>query len=557
MIALRKNTVDNSSSIEFLQNKQNEDGSYLGLIPHPVASMCLLGTLYGINSKPKYKETRKWVLSLQTGHRGFGETTGENSWDYTTYWGSQMHKSLGLKPKFEKDFIRFINSHQNKDGGFGFMPGAKSRLRSTLHWSKSLHNFNYKLEHLESLSEYLKNELTEFVHLDYWSVYTILSLLNDFCDNQDNNARMIDFFLNNYVNSMNFEINLESLFYSSVILSELDADVKHITRFYEDTIRVFENQNEDGGFGPTILSKSEHESTYFATKLLNLFEIPINKKNLKRYVDDHEIHEGGYYDKTDCSAFMAYTCIYGLNLLKEKPRYSERSVLWFKNCQNQEGGFGFSPKGMSNEKATFWSAYSLKLLAGLDKINKSNLSSYLNRNMNNTNPYNLYYTFCTYDLLDDIPTNYEPAIDNLLKFQNNDGGFGSIINTISQMYEVYRSVSAICALESILDRKGIAHKNWLSHIKEGVIMWIKSCSDKNGGCSWVPKDVPYIQPTHHAIVTLDLLGENIENKMTHMRWIKKFKNKDGGFNGGEDGTPSDCHFSFWALKALSILDRQM
>ena len=89
-----------------LQDFQHENGGYPGLKPDPISSIFFSGILNEIGKKPKYKSTYDWAQALQTGKRGFAEAPGENCWNDRTFWGSEIHKSLEIRPKFEKEFLQ-------------------------------------------------------------------------------------------------------------------------------------------------------------------------------------------------------------------------------------------------------------------------------------------------------------------------------------------------------------------------------------------------------------------------------------------------------------------
>jgi len=545
-------TPNFKKTVNFLLNAQKEDGSYPALKPNPVVSMYFLGILRELKEKPKFKKTSRWVSSLQTDRRGFGETTGENSWDYTTYWGSQMHQFLKLKPKFERDYINFIRFHQNPDGGFGATINVNSNLTSTFHWALSLIDMGYKLKDKNKLIDFLSFHLNHFRNLDLDSIYKIIYTLRNLNSEIMLKEEIEDFILKRHHSTIPLAQNIESLYYIFSILKLLNKKT-----IKPDPNFILKCKNIDGGFGPEPYSISEPAATYFSLKLLKMAKFSISKsfKNeIINYCYNHELQDGGFYDDREKGPHGAYCCLKGLKLLGREPKFKEKIIIWFKYCQNNDGGFGYAPNSPSNEKATYWTVDSLKSLDALDIIGKEKLIEFLNNNIKNINPYISYYLLGTCELLDIIPPKYDKIVEELLQFKNIDGGFGPVKNAPSQMYETFRAINAIYSIEKILDKNNIDHQSWLQNIKEDVIKWILGCEGEGGGFSWVPgKKTAYIQPTYHALTVLNILNKKIKNPEKHKEWILRFQNKDGGFNGGTKGTPSDVHFTFWALESLNIL----
>jgi prenyltransferase beta subunit len=535
-------------TVSFLLNSQNSDGSYNTLKPDPITSMYFLGILYELGKKPKFRTIYSWVKSLQTDHRGFGEATGENSWDYTTYWGSKTHMFLEIRPEFEEDFINFVQSHQNSDGGFGRFVNTPSTLNSTIYWTISLIDLGYHIKNKMMLINYLNNYL-KYKHrsLSLTEIYNIIYILTRLKHKIEIKEKII-----NRLKKYSF-IDLEELFYYSFIFRMLGESVDLDKKF------ILKCQNSDGGFGKFPYSLlSNPRSTYFAIKLLkNMNALDGNIKNkVIGYVHKNELKEGGFINKKDKNTHTLYCCVSALDILGYKPKHLDKLLLWLKYCQNNDGGFGYFPRSQSSEKATYWSLVALKLLDGLGTINKEKLKEYLDRNIMNVNPFSSYYLVGVCEILDVLPSNYSEIIEELLTYQTKDGGFAPIKNTKPEMYETFRAVNAIYSVENILQKNEIPHQSRISEINKKTISWILSCESKNGGFSWIPYEISYIQPTYHALTILSTLNKKIGNTQKHIKWIFRFQNKDGGFNGGIRGTPSDVHFAFWALNSLNILNKK-
>lgn len=539
-------------TVFFLLNSQNNDGSYSTLKPDPVSSMYFLGILNELNKRPKFRTTCEWVKSLQTDHRGFGETTGENSWDYTTYWGSEMHKFLKIKPLFKKDFVNFVQSHQNSDGGFGAAIGAQSNLDSTIYWSISLIDLGFEVKNEIALTNFLNSFLMRYINLSLWHIHKIIYILTKLKYEINFKGRIINY-LEKYISSNKFSIDLENLYYAFSTFRMLGSE-KQIDKDF-----ILKCQNSNGGFGRTPYSMSELSSTYFAVKLLKMMNIFTDylKNKVIEYTLEKELEKIGFVNEMEKSTHALYCCVSALNILGYEPRYLDKLLLWLKYCQNLDGGFGYSPNSQSIEKSTYWSLSVLKILDKIDMIDKGNLMNYLKSNIMNINPFTSYYLVCTYEILGIIPPHHNKIAEELLTYQNIDGGFTGIKNTSSEMYECFRAVNAISSIQNISEINKIGHSNWISKIRKDVVDWILSCENKSGGFSWTPNEIPYIQSTYHALTILDILKKKVINPKLHTDWILQFQNNGGGFNGGVKRTPSDVHFTFWALESLHILTKMM
>lgn len=532
---------------EYLLKMQNQDGSYPTLNPDPIYSMYFLGIMNELNVKPN-ENTVKWVRSLQTGKRGFGETTGENSWDYTTFWGSEMHKFLGIKPNFEKDFVGFVRLHQNNDGGFGSVLGDKSNLISTLNWSISLINLGFKPNDIDGLCNYLMGFLRSPVNLDLAKIHSILEIFKKMGKNIDEQTkRAIIFKMKRIsINIPNFMMETESIFHYLSILELLGKKDKNF-----DVEKLLRFQNEDGGFGSFSSKVSTPQLTYYSIKLIKMLKPSLlNEKiagKIADYARKNELKGGGFLNSNHRNTHMAYCCVSALNILGLEPLKKELLISWIKNCQKKDGGFGYTPNSGSSEKATYWALEILKILNSLNIIDKESLVRFLFEQVSDINPFKTYYILGSLSILDILPQNYKEIMDELLKYQTFEGGFAPIKNGEAEMYETFRAVSTIDFLEKLLKRRGIK-QNWKTIIKKSVVDWVLSCENNVGGFSWIPGEKPYVQPTYHATEVLNLLGKKINSK--HSEWVLQFQNKDGGFNGGEVGTLADIHFSFWGIKIL-------
>jgi hypothetical protein len=527
-------------TINYLLNKQLSDGSYPTLNPDPVNSIYFLGIAKELGIEPS-DNTIRWVKSLQTGKRGFGETTGENSWDYTTYWGSKMHNYLGIKPQFLNEISEYIHSHQNDDGGFSDVVKGDSSINATINWCSSLIELGLEIKNKDKLEKYIKNVLKSNAYLSLDQLYHITEILKEINCLDDVKKVISRRVKDNIKGIPNFMLDVQSKFYYFYIMKTLGgketSDVNEILK-----------QKEDGSIGD-FYSVSPR-TTYYAVKLIKLFDpktIEKIKPKIINYVKSNELKCGGFSNINDKNTHSAYCCVSALDIFGLQPLKKDELILWIKNCQNDDGGFGYSPNSFSSEKATFWSLEILRILNALNVIDKDRLLNFLSGNIKNTNPFTSYYVLGCYDILNITPENYEEIVNNLLLFLNEDGGFSSVPGGDSQMYETFRAVNAINFIDRVLNRNGIKEE-FKNKVKNKVIKWVMSCEIKEGGFSWIPDERPYIQPTYHATEILSIFKEKSIKK--HLEWVLKFQNEDGGFNGGVEGTPSDVHFSFWSIKII-------
>jgi prenyltransferase beta subunit len=524
--------------IDYLKNIQDKQGSYRDLRPNPHVSVYFLGILSEMGVRPEYKNTVNWVLSLQTGHRGFGETTGENSWDYTTFWGSQMHKFLGLKPNYEEDFVNFVQAHQNYDGGFGSMVGHESELGSTLNWAISLIDLGYRIKYGKELCNFLLLRLNYFRGLPLEVIFKIVYILEKLeCEikPKEDIANFIFHLRDSRKKFLREGENLYYLYYCTSILKLLKKNI--VTPHLE-------------------FDFSSPEKVYFSIKLMKMFGTFMPNEFINRIINycySHELKGGGFYQESGRNIYIGCCAINALKIFSEKPRYKKELISELKFCQNKDGGFGYPPGSRSNEKQTYWLLDTLRCLNALDIIDTDKLKIYLSRLSENVSPFLSYYLTGAYEIINAIPYRYKEIVENLLEFKNNDGGFGWFRNTQSEMYEVFRAINAIKNIENILERNKIKHGHWIKSFKKEVVSWIFSCENAGGGFSWMPQENSYVQPTYLALTVLEIFNAEIKNTETHIKWILQFQNEDGGFNGGVKGTPSEVHFTFWALKSLSIL----
>jgi len=514
--------IDTKKCVGYLKKQQNHDGSYPGLKPCPVTTMHCLKILKLLGRKPQYKNTVKWIQSLQTGKRGFGETTGQNSWDYTTYFGSEMHKALDIRPRHEKELEKFILNHMNEDGGFSSDYEPRSNLRSTIYWCLAALNLGFKIE--QKTYEYLNEQLKYFNNMNLSQIYNIITILRSNNVHIDNESKIKEFIQNSK------ESLLQRVYYSSKILDNSNEEV---------------NKKFIAGFNNVF------HSPQISLMILELHlqqGISFNKQDFAEYVDGLEMTGGGYYDKKQTHLLSAYECILGLKMLNDQPDICAAD--WIKTLQTPDGGFA-TTKGASS-----WINMPFRALRILktsdDTIDTFHLRNYLDKTIYPINSFNAFYGTCAYVELNELPPGHRKIVKDIMKFQT-FGGFSDPIDGQPNMYATERSVCAMSNIMKLLDAKKKIHMNWLLKIKKKVVDWIYQCENKEG-FSWIPDEISYIQPTFLALHTLWVLKTKPNHLEDHIQYITKCVNTDGGYHGGEKGTPSGTLYTYYVLASLLILD---
>jgi len=496
----------NPKVIDFLKSQQNPDGSWKGWRPSPFPSMYCLLILEILGEKPLYKNTYKWVQSLQTDKRGFAETTGQNSWAYSTRCGAEMHRVLELKPKHEKEFIKYVLAHQNKDGGFSDMKNINSNLLATCYWGLSALSLGFLNQTNPKLSDYLKKELNKCSNL--MLIFQVLKLLNSMgVKLPEINKNMLRF------------DSFENIYYSSEILHTLGKSLpkSHIPELFTNP-----------------------EKTYKCLRLMKMQNIPFEHKKMLDYIREQELPAGGFFNKNETSMLRAAECMLTLNILGEKPDY--KSSGWVLRCQNQ--GFARSEGAKPTINMQVRAIRILKIEN--TKYDKKEVKQHLEDNIFPINPFNAFYGCLAYAELDIVPEKYKDIIEGIMRFHNMDGGFGS---GESYMYATSRCVVAIGCIVDLLDTRYV---DYIEKIRYKTIKWIKSCENK-GGFGWMPGECSYMQPTFLALHALHVLGARPEYVKKHIEWIKNCQNEDGGFHGGDGGTPSGSVYTYYGVMGVEIL----
>lgn len=147
-IELLEGKVKNPGYVkEYIVKRQSKDGGFVDDVavqPRPIADKAhivithdAVMTLQALGIPvPNTEACIEWIRSCQTPSGGFKwnpvSTAYSNKPDAWYTWVAVMAlKELGSEPKDVKGCIKWLNSLQNADGGFGDRPGWNSRIYST------------------------------------------------------------------------------------------------------------------------------------------------------------------------------------------------------------------------------------------------------------------------------------------------------------------------------------------------------------------------------------------------------------------------------------------
>lgn len=493
--------IDVSKTSEYIKSLQHDDGSFQTIAPHPITTMHCLRILNLLGKRPKEK-TINWVQSLQTGKRGFGETTGQNSWDYTTFWGSRMHKDFNIKPRFEKEFEEFVLSHQTREGGFSSLGEKEPNFNSTVYWCNSAIDIGFGNKINSNVADYLHK------YIENHQVSLKMHYL----------AQRVASVFDSELPKYNGDIKgISGLYYNVKYRMLLGKDISE----YE--------QDVDG----LDISTKNLARLAMIVELKKIFGKKFDNEPIIKYVKSLEMEEGGFVDKKESLVVSMYECIQSLLMLEEEIPKKEQMIEWLQANSDR--------LIFSSDKETFWSVRSYDILKRVEENRE--IIRYAESIMKKS-PYSLFYSSGICRVLGHSPRTKRQLLMRLMRLCR-EGGFSSTPDGKREMYETYRAIVSIHNLSQRL--------NWVQKIPD---KWIMSCECPGGGFGWVPGERPYIQPTYQALHSLFLMKEMPKDPKKHIEWIKRFYNTDGGFNGGEKETPSSSLYTYYALASLLMLEDQ-
>ena len=259
---------------------------------------------------------------------------------------------------------------------------------------------------------------------------------------------------------------------------------------------VVDRQNEDGGYTFCQGTESNAQDTYYGLAILDLLETPFpNPKEtlnwLQSFVPD--------------SHYSHYYVAEALRLCNEKPQRSLKEFL-----------------------------LSLRFVRGeleADDVYVEVASEF-------------ELAFMITELLNivDVEVDRQKTISWLLKYKNEDGGFG--IRGLSNLNSTYHAVASLFNLgypvKSLRETTG----------------YVRSCEKPYGGFTIIPRSFnPYMEHVYYGIATLELLGEQAWHPKETAEFVLACQNLNGGFARSDLGI-STFEDSFFAISILKTINRQ-
>jgi len=405
------------------------------------------------------------------------------------------------------DVVRYLQNHQNPDGGFGYQTHA----RRGIFWTSTATHTNDGVDSLRLLgAEPLEKEK---------AIRFLQSLQTGeggFANDREIDSKAFSGYTYAAVNAL-------------AILGAEPTNRDAVISFLE------QSQMEEGGFSATILSQEPGlDSTFFAVSALSALEVPLDRyAGAIDYVMAYERNDGGFgaYPGDKSTLELTFDAILALNLIGKDPLHKEAAIAFLNGYRKPDGGFGVGEA--SDAEATYRAVYALKLLS-YPIENQSAIVEFLKSAQNIDGGFGwrkgytsrgsyTYRAVKALYLLGAEPTRKDKAISFLQSLQNLDGGFGNYIGEgDSDMGSTHRAISA-------LDLLGASPKDLT-----GAVSFIKESQHQDGGFmrsshEVYPNNVSFNVFTYDAVRALKILGEEPKNSSAINEYIKDLRNPDFGF----------------------------
>jgi len=265
----------------------------------------------------------------------------------------------------------------------------------------------------------------------------------------------------------------------------------------------------------------------------------------------------------------------------------DKLIRWVISNQSREFGFSFSNLLPPLSSATFYAISILKLLQAEIPNRDKNIKYLLDLSNDGSNVYSAYHSAKALSLFNLSPKNpsdmiksvleqlerwekirnrtyYESPLETvhysveilrllnckglshkipemILKFLNDDGGFGSDNHS-----EIETTYFALASLNSI----GYPLKNDL----EKTMCFVEKCQNPNHGFASVPNAYStFIEDTYYGIKSLSFFGEKINKPKETLEFVLRCQNSDGGFSRSESGGISTLENCFYAIHIMNYL----
>jgi hypothetical protein len=257
---------------------------------------------------------------------------------------------------------------------------------------------------------------------------------------------------------------------------------------------VIKRQNEDGGYTFCQGAESNGQDTHYGLTILSLLNA--NFPNIEKTVKFmNDIRLGTIYS-------IYYVSKASLLLGKSIDAKLKKCVLSIINSKEYFGSTDVFPE-VSSEFTTTFMALELA------------------------------------DLLK-IKVNTKEVAEWLLRFKNDDGGFGT--QGQSNINSTYYATASM----------NLLNEN-LQDLRE-TVRFVRECEKPYGGFTVIPMSfAPYMEHTYYGVMTLDLLGEESRYPTQTIDWILKCQNKNGGFARSDLGisTFEDTYYAITILQKLT------
>jgi len=328
--------------------------------------------------------------------------------------------------------------------------------------------------------------------------------------------------------SQNIEENrlnsLSDIFYYVSILSRTGALPGIPSAEHDElvtTVRSF--QNDNGGFGDWLQDRSKAGSTRRALETLQMLNsTPLNSTGTVAFLGRLQVSGLDYGNfgfrssvkDTDADVSSTFNVIKALTLLSASIPNRTDVVLYLRDHQNVDGGFGYQT---NREAGIIWPSTIVHTVRGLQAL----------------------------DLLGEVPDFEDEAVDFVTGLQVTEGGFSNVGGGTAWISYTYNAITSLRLLGETVPRT------------EDIESFVKSNQLASGGfIEHSLDDREGIHTTHYATAVLDLVGAAYNAvTITDFAGAHLTGRLDGGF-GEYPGIASTMRVTFDAVSALNLIGRE-
>ena len=275
-------------------------------------------------------------------------------------------------------------------------------------------------------------------------------------------------------------------------LMELDDCGKRIIRY------VLERRCRSGGFCFYKLEEPNGSDTWFALSILDLLQYGFHDESTVSYLRALQ-HPDGYYD----SIYSAFYSIKSLSLMGVDPEMDPRPCI-LRNL----GNYRFDARRLPAEVISLFKRTSFLV--------------------------DLYET-TGIDAGNDVHDN---MIEFILRFRNEDGGFGHLRSTL---HETSKALEMLCRLGYPFD--GL-----------GAESFIRRCETPVTGFTDIPHtSLGYLEFVHAGVLASHLLACRPHYTKQCTEFVLNCQNRNGGFSRAMHGGIATMEYTWYAIHALHLL----